>query len=86
MKAYKTPLRYPGGKSRAVQKSFAYIREDKTYTEFREPFLGGGSFAISGQRGIQILLFGSVIFMNLLSISGSMFKLMAKDLEMNLYS
>ena len=26
--------------------SFAYIREDKTYTEFREPFLGGGSFAI----------------------------------------
>ena len=46
MKAYKTPLRYPGGKSRAVQKLFAYIREDKTYTEFREPFLGGGSFAI----------------------------------------
>lgn len=46
MKAYKTPLRYPGGKSRAVQKLFAYICKDKTYTEFREPFLGGGSFAI----------------------------------------
>jgi DNA adenine methylase len=45
MKSYKTPLRYPGGKSRAVQKLFAYL-PDKSYDEFREPFLGGGSVAI----------------------------------------
>ena len=45
MKALKTPLRYPGGKSRAVQKLFSYIPA-KEYDELREPFLGGGSFAI----------------------------------------
>lgn len=45
MKAYKTPLRYPGGKSRAVQKLFGFVPENK-YNELREPFLGGGSFAI----------------------------------------
>ena len=45
MKSLKTPLRYPGGKSRAVQKLFSYI-PDKEYDELREPFLGGGSFAI----------------------------------------
>ena len=45
-KSLKTPLRYPGGKSRAVTKMGQYLpdlREDK---EFREPFLGGGSVAI----------------------------------------
>ena len=50
MKAYKTPLRYPGGKSRAVQKLFAYIPQGKKYKEFREPFLGGGSFAIEWSK------------------------------------
>jgi len=50
MKAYKTPLRYPGGKSRAVQKLFEYIPEDRTFNEFREPFLGGGSFAIEWSK------------------------------------
>ena len=45
MKAYKTPLRYPGGKSRAVQKLFGYLPHTN-YTELREPCLGGGSFAI----------------------------------------
>lgn len=43
-KSYKTPLRYPGGKSRAVK----VLKEDfpKEFSEFREPFLGGGSMAI----------------------------------------
>ena len=45
-KSLKTPLRYPGGKSRAVSKLFQYIPDLSAYTEFREPFLGGGSMAI----------------------------------------
>ena len=46
MKSLKTPLRYPGGKSRAVQKLFQYFPDLKDYTEFREPFVGGGSVAL----------------------------------------
>jgi len=46
VKAYKTPLRYPGGKSRAVQKLFGFLPPEVNYDELREPFLGGGSFAI----------------------------------------
>ena len=46
MKQLKTPLRYPGGKSRAVPKLAQYFPDLKTYSEFREPFLGGGSVAI----------------------------------------
>jgi len=40
----KTPLRYPGGKSRAVPKLCQWL--PATITEYREPFLGGGSMAI----------------------------------------
>jgi len=46
MKQLKTPLRYPGGKSRAVQKLSQYLPDLRNYDEFREPFLGGGSVAI----------------------------------------
>ena len=46
MKSYKTPLRYPGGKSRAAQKIEAYFPDLREYDEFREPFIGGGSVAI----------------------------------------
>ncbi len=45
-KSLKTPLRYPGGKSRAVTKMGQYLPDLKQYVEFREPFLGGGSVAI----------------------------------------
>ena len=45
-KALKTPLRYPGGKSRACTKLDQYLPDLKDYKEFREPFLGGGSVAI----------------------------------------
>ena len=45
-KALKTPLRYPGGKSRAVNKMDQYFPDLRNYVEFREPFLGGGSVAI----------------------------------------
>ena len=40
----KTPLRYPGGKSRAVPKLCQWLPD--SITEYREPFLGGGSMAI----------------------------------------
>jgi DNA adenine methylase Dam len=43
-KSYKTPLRYPGGKSRAVKTLKLDFPEG--FTEFRETFLGGGSVAI----------------------------------------
>ena len=42
----KTPLRYPGGKSRAVKKMAQYFPDFNNYKEFREPFLGGGSVAL----------------------------------------
>ena len=46
MKSLKTPLRYPGGKSRACVKMDTYFPDLRNYDEFREPFLGGGSVAI----------------------------------------
>ena len=46
LKSYKTCLRYPGGKSRAVAKMDPYFPDLRDYKEYREPFLGGGSVAI----------------------------------------
>ena len=46
LKSLKTPLRYPGGKSRALTKLFQYIPDLKEYTDYHEPFLGGGSVAL----------------------------------------
>ena len=46
LKSLKTPLRYPGGKSRACTKMDIYFPDLRNYTEFCEPFLGGGSVAI----------------------------------------
>ena len=45
-KSLKTPLRYPGGKSRALVKLFQFIPDLKSYKEYREPFIGGGSVAL----------------------------------------
>ena len=45
-KSLKTPLRYPGGKSRACKKMDPYFPDLRNYVEFREPFLGGGSVAL----------------------------------------
>lgn len=44
MTALKSPLRYPGGKSRAVQRMKGLVPEE--FAEYREPFVGGGSFFI----------------------------------------
>jgi len=46
MKSLKTPLRYPGGKSRALTKIIPKIPDLSTYKEYREPFIGGASIAI----------------------------------------
>tara|TARA_B100000941_G_scaffold7374_1_gene4687 strand:+ start:3796 stop:4623 length:828 start_codon:yes stop_codon:yes gene_type:complete len=43
MKSLKTPLRYPGGKSRVAP---MLVDKMPRMTEYREPFLGGGSTAI----------------------------------------
>ena len=45
-KSLKTPLRYPGGKSRACKKMDPYFPDLRNYVEFREPFLGCGSVAL----------------------------------------
>ena len=46
MKSYKTPLRYPGGKSRACKKMDPYFPDLRDYKEYHEPFIGGGSVAL----------------------------------------
>jgi len=43
----KSPLRYPGGKSRAVELISTLL---PTFDEFREPFLGGGSVFIYAKQ------------------------------------
>ena len=40
----KTPLRYPGGKSKAIKTLSKWY--PKNISEYREPFIGGGSIAI----------------------------------------
>jgi len=46
LKKYKTPLRYPGGKSRAMRALEYYFPHLGNMQEYYEPFLGGGSVAI----------------------------------------
>ena len=55
LKSYKTPLRYPGGKSRALSKLFQYIPDLKDYTDYHEPFLGGGSVALEVTKRYPLL-------------------------------
>jgi DNA adenine methylase len=40
----KSPLRYPGGKSKYIKKIIEYLPDN--FSEFREPFVGGGSLFI----------------------------------------
>ncbi|MCP6759126.1 MAG: DNA adenine methylase [Fischerella sp. CENA71] len=41
---FKSPLRYPGGKSKAINTIAKYLPD--SFSEFREPFVGGGSVFI----------------------------------------
>jgi DNA adenine methylase len=45
-----SPLRYPGGKSRAIKKILPIIPHE--FSEFREPFVGGGSVFLSVKQSI----------------------------------
>jgi DNA adenine methylase len=45
MKKITTPLRYPGGKAKALKKILPLI--PKEFSEYREPFLGGASVFLS---------------------------------------
>ena len=49
----KSPLRYPGGKSRAVKTLMEFIPDD--CGELCSPFLGGGSFELAlAEKGITV--------------------------------
>ena len=56
-KLAKSPLRYPGGKSRALKQILPLI--PMSISEFREPFVGGGSVFFASEvsfKSHQILL------------------------------
>jgi|TARA_R110002074_G_scaffold222091_1_gene392828 DNA adenine methylase len=44
---YKTPLRYPGGKSKSTKKLIPDFPDLFDYDQFIEPFLGGGSVSLA---------------------------------------
>lgn len=70
----KSPLRYPGGKSRAIKILKNYFPKD--FSEFREPFFGGGS--------IGIYLVQVLCRVDLLDI-GAKVPFFANDLNKDLY-
>jgi len=53
-RAFKSPLRYPGGKQRAIEQISKMLPESAS--EFREPMVGGGaSFFMLGASILQKL-------------------------------
>jgi len=44
----RSPLRYPGGKSRAIKPILTHM--PRSFAEFREPFVGGGSVFLTVRR------------------------------------
>ncbi len=46
-----TPLRYPGGKAKALKKILPHIPSD--YKEFRDIFVGGGSVFLAAKTEIN---------------------------------
>ncbi len=51
VKIIKSPLRYPGGKSKAIKTILPLI--PKSYKEFREPMVGGGSVFLSAKQKLN---------------------------------
>lgn len=51
VKTIKSPLRYPGGKSKAIKRILPLIPE--SYKEFREPMVGGGSVFLAAKQKIN---------------------------------
>ncbi len=60
----KTPLRYPGGKSRAIKFLRDYIPFD--FLEYREPFFGGGSIGlfVAQTHNIDMSIKKNIFFVN----------------------
>jgi DNA adenine methylase len=59
----KSPLRYPGGKSRAVELIASLLPD---FDEFREPFLGGGSvFVYTKQKHPNKTFWGNDLYLEL---------------------
>lgn len=50
----KTPLRYPGGKSKATTKMAPYFPAKNNVKHYREPFIGGGSVALWMQQNYNL--------------------------------
>ena len=55
LRSYKTPLRYPGGKSRALSKIFQFAPDLTKIKQYREPFLGGGSVALEMSKRYPLM-------------------------------
>ena len=56
----KTPLRYPGGKSRAVKHILPYIPED--VSRLCSPFFGGGSVELAvASRGTEVIGYDKLV-------------------------
>ncbi|SMX54715.1 DNA adenine methylase [Candidatus Brevifilum fermentans] len=68
----KSPLRYPGGKSRAIKKIIPLL---PSFIEYREPFVGGGSIFISIKQKIK----GNEYWINDLNIDLYLFWKYAKE-------
>jgi DNA adenine methylase len=47
-----SPLRYPGGKSKALDQIFRHIPAN--FTEYREPFVGGGSVFLALKKLLRV--------------------------------
>jgi hypothetical protein len=75
-----SPLRYPGGKSRAIKAILQII--PKKFSEFREPFVGGGSVFISAKQNIN---HNSQFIINDLNFDLFCFWKFAKEENLKLY-
>jgi DNA adenine methylase len=75
----KSPLRYPGGKSKAIPQIINYL--PAYFTEYREPFVGGGSLFIYLKQKYPDL----ECWINDLNIDLYYFWLCVKEENQNLY-
>lgn len=77
MSETKTPLRYPGGKTRAAE---MLISSAPYFEEYREPFIGGGSVFIKMKQKIQQQHIGLMTFIMTFFVSGMRRKTMSTKL------
>lgn len=62
----KSPLRYPGGKTRAISILEKYVSEYfPTKTVLLSPFFGGGSFELAMAKKLKLKIYGNDLFIPL---------------------